>query len=123
MVTKGEYKGLYNRSRHTTNLRFQYNNIPYKASAFVTAKYRGSYGFSGLNGFQNCTGIYSDDRESVGGFVLLNTTLSKQIGNCWNVQAGIENLLNYTNKLLMPNIFGRSYFINVNLKLENNKNL
>jgi outer membrane receptor for ferrienterochelin and colicins len=123
LVTKEEYKGLYNRSRHTANLRFQYTNILYKASAFVTAKYRGSYGFSGLNGFQNGTGIYSDDRESVNGFVLLSTTLSKQIGNRWDVQAGIENLLNYTNKLLMPNIFGRSYFINVNFKLENNKNL
>jgi outer membrane receptor for ferrienterochelin and colicins len=123
LVTKEEYKGLYNRSRHTANLRFQYTNILYKASAFVTAKYRGSYGFSGLNGFQNGTGIYSDDRESVNGFVLLSTTLSKQIGNRWDVQAGIENMLNYTNKLLMPNIFGRSYFINVNFKLENNKNL
>jgi outer membrane receptor for ferrienterochelin and colicins len=118
LVTTEEYKGLYNRSRHTANLRFQYNNILYKASAFVTAKYRGNYGFSGLNGFQNGTGIYTDDRESVNGFVLVNTTLSKQIGNRWNVQAGIENILNYTNKLLMPNIYGRSYFINVNFKLE-----
>ena len=118
LVTKKEYKGLYNRSRHTANLRLQYNNILYKAAAFVTAKYRGSYGFSGLNGFQNGTGIYSDDRQSVNGFVLVNTTFSKQIGNRLDVQAGIENILNYTNKLLMPNIYGRSYFINVNFKLE-----
>lgn len=118
LVTKEEYKGLYNRSRHTANLRFQYTNILYKASAFITAKYRGNYGFSGLNGFQNGSGVYDDDRESVNGFILLNTTLSKQIGNRWDVQAGIENMLNYTNKLLMPNIYGRSYFINVNFKLE-----
>src|SRR6185312_9449916 len=118
LVTKNEYKGLYNRSRNNANFRFQYNNILYKTTAYITAKYRGSYGFSGLNGFQNGSGIYDDDRETVNGFVLLNTTISKQIAAKWEVQGGIENILNYTNKLLMPNIFGRSYFININFKLE-----
>lgn len=117
-VTKGEYKGLYNRSRNTANLRLQYNNILFKGGAFITAKYRGSYGFSGLNGFQNGSGIYDDDRESVPGFVLLNATLCKNLGNRFDVQGGVENILNYTNKLLMPNIYGRGYFINVNFKLE-----
>ena len=118
LVTKGEYKGLYNRSRNTANLRFQYNNLLYKANAFITAKYRGSYGFSGLNGFQNGSGVYTDDRESVKGFVLLNATISKQIGTRWELQGGIENILNYKNPLLMPNIYGRTYFVNVNFKLE-----
>ncbi len=118
LVTKGEYKGLYNRSRNTANLRFQYNNLSYKANAFITAKYRGSYGFSGLNGFQNGSGVYTDDRESVKGFVLLNATVSKQIVIRWEVQGGIENILNYKNALLMPNIYGRTYFININFKLE-----
>ena len=118
LVTKGEYKGLYNRSRNNANLRLQYHNIFYKATAFITAKYIGSYGFSGLNGFQNGSGVYDDNRETVNGFVLLNTTVSKQIATRWEVQGGIENMLNYTNKLLMPNIFGRSYFINLNFKLE-----
>lgn len=118
LVTKGEYKGLYNRSRNNANLRLQYHNILYKATAFITSKYTGNYGFSGLNGFQNGSGVYDDNRETVNGFVLLNTTVSKQIATRWEVQGGIENMLNYTNKLLMPNIFGRSYFINLNFKLE-----
>lgn len=118
LVTKNEYKGLYNRSRNDANLRLQYHNVLYKAAAFITAKYRGSYGFSGLNGFQNGSGVYDDNRETVNGFVLLNTSISKQIASRWEVQGGIENMLNYTNKLLMPNIYGRSYFINLNFKLE-----
>lgn len=119
LVTKKEYKGLYNRSRNTANLRLQYNNNLYDGSVFITAKYRGSYGFSGLNGFQNGSGVYNDDRESVSGFVLLNTTVSKKITGFLEAQAGIENILNYTNRLQMPNMFGRSYFINLNFKLEN----
>ena len=118
LVTKAEYKGLYNRSGNNANFRFQYNNILYKATAFITAKYRGSYGFSGLNGFQNGSGVYDDDRETVKGYVLLDATISKQITKRWELQGGIENILNYTNKLLMPNIYGRSFFINVNFKLE-----
>jgi outer membrane receptor for ferrienterochelin and colicins len=116
LVTKDEYKGLYNRSRHNANLRLQYNNISYNGSAFITAKYRGSYGYSGLNGFQNGSGVYDDDRETVNGFVLLNTTVSKRFGEKWETQLGVENMLNYTNKLLMPNIFGRTYFINLIFK-------
>ncbi len=118
LVKKSEYKGLYNRSRNNANLRFQYNNILYNANAFITAKYRGGYGYSGLNGFQNGSGVYDDDRETVKGFVLLNTTVSKRFGQKWEAQAGIENILNYTNKTLMPNIFGRTYFINLIFKPE-----
>jgi outer membrane receptor for ferrienterochelin and colicins len=118
LVTKGEYKGLYNRSRNTANLRFQYNNLSCKANAFITAKYRGAYGFSGLDGFQNGSGVYTDERESVKGFVLLNATVSKRLPTRWEVQGGIENILNYKNPLLMPNIYGRTYFINANFKLE-----
>ena len=118
LVSKNEYKGLFNRSRNTANLRLQYNNVKYKALAFITTKYRGKYGFSGLNNFYDGNAILNDDREFVKGFALLNTTFSKQFGKNWEAQAGIENLLNYKNKLLMPNIFGRTYFINVNFKLE-----
>jgi len=118
LVTPKEYKGLFNRSRNTANLSFQYNNLKHKVSAFITTKYRGKYGFSGLNNFYDGNLILNDDREFAKGFVLFNTTFSKQLGKSWGVQAGIENLLNYKNKLLMPNIFGRTYFININFKLE-----
>ncbi|MEO8412539.1 MAG: TonB-dependent receptor [Ginsengibacter sp.] len=118
-VTKKEYKGLYNRSRNTANIRLQYDNVFYKATAFVTAKYRGRYGFDGLNNFEDGSGILDDDREFVKGFLLVNTTFSKRLGTSWEIQSGVENILNYTNRLQMPNIFGRTYFINVNFKLDN----
>lgn len=118
LVTKSDYHGLFNRSRNTVNVRVQYNTILYKASAFVTAKYRGKYGFSGLNDFQNGNDVLDDDREFVKGFLLLNATVSKQFSSQWEFQAGVENILNYTNKLQMPNMFGRSFFINCKFKLE-----
>lgn len=118
LVKKNEYKGLFNRSRNTANIRFQYSSLSNRITAYLTAKYRGRYGFNGLNNFQNGNDILDDNREFVKGFVLLDATLSKEICKRWSLQAGIENIFNYTNKLLMPNIFGRSYFINLNFKLE-----
>jgi outer membrane receptor for ferrienterochelin and colicins len=121
LVTKSEYKGLFNRSMNTANLRLQYHNLLYNTSVFITAKYRGQYGFSGLNGFQNGNDILDDDREFVKGFLLGNVTLSQPLAPRFDAQVGVENILNYTNKLQMPNMFGRSYFINVNFKLEKQK--
>ena len=121
LVSKKEYKGLYNRSRNTANVRVEYHNFLYKSSAFITSKYRGRYGFSGFNNFENGNDILDDEREFVKGFLLINATLSKQFFKSWELQAGIENILNYTNKLQMPNMMGRSYFINCNFKLEKEK--
>jgi outer membrane receptor for ferrienterochelin and colicins len=117
-VTRSEYRGLFNRSRNTASLRVQYNPLLYNARAFITVTYRGRYGFSGLNNFYDGNDILNDDREFVKGFALVNATLSKQMAR-WEIQAGVENLLNYTNKVVMPNMYGRGFFINVNYKLEN----
>lgn len=116
-VTESDYKGLYNRSKNTANLQFQYQNVLHKAAVYLTAKYRGRYGFSGLNGFQDGNDILDDDREFVAGFLMLNTTVSKHIGKNWQLQAGVENILDYTNKTIMPHIPGRTFFINCNFSL------
>ena len=118
LVTKGEYKGLFNRSKHSANMSLRYSNNKYNTSAFLTAKYRGRFGYNGDN-FQNGNAILDDDREFVNGFALLNATISKKVGSKLEVQGGVENILNYTNKLQMPGQYGRSIFIHCNLKLEN----
>lgn len=117
LVTKDEYKGLFNRSKHSGNISLRYSNQELNGSAFVTAKYRGRYGYNGGD-FQNGNAILDDDREFIDGFTLLNATVTKKIGNKLEIQGGIENILNYTNKLQMPGLFGRSFFINCNLKLQ-----
>ena len=123
LVGPNEYQGLYNRSKNTANVRIQYNNLLHNASAFLTAKYRGKYGFSGLNGYTDGNNILDDRREFVNGFLLMNATISKQINKNFAAQAGAENILNYTNKLQMPNLYGRTFFINVNYKIQKEKQL
>ncbi|MEO6133865.1 MAG: TonB-dependent receptor, partial [Ginsengibacter sp.] len=117
-VKMSEYGGLFNRSRNTANMSLLYKNTRYKMSGFISAKYRGRFGFDGLNGFVNGNSILDDDREYIKGFTLLNANISKLIGKKLEIQGGLENILNYTNKQQMPGIFGRTYFININLNLE-----
>ena len=83
----------------------------------ILAKYRGRFGYFGLNGFNDGNNILDDDREFIKGFTLLNISVNKNLGKYFDLQGGIENLFNYTNKVYMPNIFGRIYFINLNFKL------
>lgn len=118
LITKEEYKGLFNRSKHSANVSLHYNNEPTGTSVFISAKYRGKFGYNGLNEFYNGNDILDDDREFIKGFALINATLSKNISKKLEIQAGIDNILNYTNKLQMPGLYGRSYFINCNLKFE-----
>ena len=117
LVTKSQYSGLFNRSKHSANMSFRYSNHQYNSSAFISAKYRGRFGYNGDN-FQNGNAILDDDREFINGFALLNATISKKIGPKLEIQGGVENILNYTNRLQMPGQYGRSFFINCNLKLE-----
>ncbi len=116
-VRLSDYHGLFNRSKHSGNLSIRYFNDRLKGGAMVLAKYRGSFGYFGLNGFNDGNNILDDDREFIKEFTLLNISVNKNLGKYFDLQAGIENLLNYTNKVYMPNIFGRVYFINLNFKL------
>lgn len=116
LVTLSDYKGLYNRSAHTFNVSATYLNDRYKAGATLSVKYRGKYGFQGVGGYSDGNLILDDPREFVSGFALVNLVLKKDLGNHINIQGGVENLLNYTEPVLMPSQYGRGYFLNINFK-------
>lgn len=115
-VDLADYKGLFNRSKHSGNISVRYYNDKLKGSAMVFAKYRGRFGYNGLNGFSDGNGILDDDREFIKGFMLLNVSVTKNLGEHIDIQGGVENILNYTNKVYMPNIYGRIFFVNLNFK-------
>lgn len=116
LVSLSDYKGLYNRSRHTGNLNIQYTNFELEGSAMLTLKYRGKYGFQGINNYVDGNLILDDPREFAAGYALLNLVLCKDLGKKYSVQAGVDNMLDYTQSALLPAQFGRGYFINLNFK-------
>jgi outer membrane receptor for ferrienterochelin and colicins len=66
---------------------------------------------------KNGNNIIDNSNEMTEGYCLLNLAASKSIGPIFRIQLGIENLLDYTNPIQLPNIPGRTYFINLNCNL------
>lgn len=117
LVTLQDYKGLYNRSRHTAHLQLEYDYAKWDAGARISVKYRGKYGFRGISDYVDGNLILDDPREFTEGYVLANLVVHKDLGDYFKVQAGIENILDHTQPVLMPGQFGRGYFVNLNFKL------
>lgn len=113
LTTKSDYFGLNNRSKHTANFKINYATLNNKFSAYVRLVYRGKYGYTDING----NGVADDDREMVQGFLMANVAVATHILPQLHVQAGIENLFNYTNAVQQPNLSGQVFFINLNYSI------
>jgi len=116
LVNTQTYFGLANRSKHSANGKILYENIANGYDAYLRAIYRGKFGFMDVNG----NNIIDDNREMTPGYWLLNIASSKSISKAFRVQIGIEDILNYTNALQLPNIAGRTFFININYSIQHN---
>ncbi|TSA57260.1 MAG: TonB-dependent receptor [Sediminibacterium sp.] len=116
LVNTQTYFGLSNRSKHSANGKILYENIANGYDAYFRAIYRGKFGFMDVNG----NNIIDDNREMTPGYWLLNMASSKAISKAFRVQIGIEDILNYTNALQLPNIAGRTFFININYSIQHN---
>lgn len=87
-VAASAYGGLYNRSRHTGNVKLNYNNIRYGFDLSLRGMYRSRFG----NGIDvNGNGILDDDREYVAGYQLWNLSARKHF-KAFNLEAGLNNI-------------------------------
>lgn len=117
LVSKADYFGINNRSKHTLNTKILWNNEASGFDAYLRIVYRGKYGFTDING----NNIADDDREMVQGYWLTNIAVAKNINQKFQLQVGVENLFNYTNVQQMPNIAGRLFFFNLNYSFNHKK--
>ncbi|MGG9961647.1 TonB-dependent receptor plug domain-containing protein [Ferruginibacter sp. SUN106] len=112
-VSMKDYGGLFNRSKHAANLQLVYNNHKNNFSSSIRAIYRGRYGYSDING----NNILDDSREYVSGYTLLNASVTKTFKCGFELQTGSDNILNHRDKDKLPNLYGRTYFVNCNINL------
>ncbi|WP_340066086.1 TonB-dependent receptor [Ascidiimonas aurantiaca] len=102
-IDASDYFGLYNRSRHTANFKAFYSLPKWNSEATFRATYRSKYGLfdSNNNGFLDDFDRFADP------FVLLDASFSKRFGKHYLVQAGVDNLLDFTDPANATNIAGR----------------
>ncbi|MGG9970444.1 TonB-dependent receptor plug domain-containing protein [Ferruginibacter sp. SUN002] len=113
-TTMSQYGGLFNRSKHSANIQVIYTDKKTNISGSIRATYRGRFGYADINGSQ----ILDDDREYVKGYTMLNLSINKTFVKGFELQIGSDNILNHTDRVKMPNLFGRTYFVNCNINLK-----
>lgn len=113
-VTRADYGGLFNRSRHSGNVKITYREPITGVDLALRAIFRGRFGFADLNGNL----ILDDDREYAKGWVSVNLTASKTLSNQIFLEAGATNLLN-TATPAQPNNPGRVIFLGLKLPILN----
>lgn len=121
-LTTSEYFGLYNRSRHSGNVKLFYQDNKKGIEGSLRVIYRGKFGIGGISGNiqgedapsseRNGNGLLDDYDFFVDGYALVNLSVAKKI-NQFRVQVGVDNLFDYTQPVYLPNIPGRLSYVSL----------
>ncbi len=103
-----EYRGLPDRSMHMANLKFSYEK-PDDWFAGMRFIYRSKWVPNAND--SNGNGVYDRFDEFAAGYALFNVSAGKYFSNGLRLQAGTDNLLNYTDPNFQPNLAGRSFYV------------
>lgn len=108
-IDKSDYFGLYNRSKHTANLKFAYNIPSIKTDINLRVLYRSKYGLFDTNG----NGILDKYDNFIGDYFITNLAASKYITDKFMLQAGANNLFDYTDPGQIPSLSGRQLYARI----------
>jgi outer membrane receptor for ferrienterochelin and colicins len=112
-LTRSDYGGLFNRSRHSGVLRLTYREPESGLTIALRGIYRSRYGFGDLNGNL----ILDDEREYVRGYSTWNVTVSRPVSERFDAQFGIRNAFGITNPEFIPSLSGRLYFAGLSVSI------
>jgi outer membrane receptor for ferrienterochelin and colicins len=112
-VKAADYGGLFNRSRHTWNAKLFYESPKRAWTASLRGIYRGRYGFGDLN----ANTILDATNEYVPGYLLWNVAASHTLRQRYTLQAGIDNLTNYTDPTYISTLAGRLFYASLAVEI------
>lgn len=108
-IDKSDYFGLYNRSKHTANVKFAYTIPSIKTDINLRVLYRSKYGLFDTNG----NGILDKYDNFIGDYFIANLSASKYIMDKFMLQAGANNLFDYTDPGQIPSLAGRQFYARI----------
>jgi outer membrane receptor for ferrienterochelin and colicins len=91
-LTRSDYFGLENRSRNTVNFKVFYEIPQWDANANLRVVYRSRFGLTDRNGNDLLDNL---DNSFVDGYALVNLALGKNFYKKYQVQFGVNNLLDF----------------------------
>lgn len=104
-----DYFGLYNRSKHTANIKLNYHIPSIETSINARVFYRSKYGIFDSNN----NAILDKYDEFVKGYFLTNLTINKDFKYRFSAQLGVNNLFDYKDERNIPNVSGRQLFTRI----------
>lgn len=115
-VMESDYGGLFNRSKHSSNIRITYDNENLGLYSSLAVIIKGRYGYYDNNG----NGILDDNSEYAPSFVIWNYAFNKSLNKNFALHLRIENLLNKKLSGQIMNLPGRIIYagISINYKKE-----
>ena len=108
-INKSDYFGLFNRSKHTANIKFLYTVPSIKTDINLRVFYRSKYGMFDTNGNQ----VLDKYDTFVNDYFITNLSASKYINDKVIFQAGANNLLDFTDPGQISNLAGRQLFARI----------
>ena len=100
---------MYNRSKHTANVKIAYTIPRIKTDVNLRVFYRSKYGMFDTNGNQ----ILDKYDTFVSDYFITNLSISKNITDKLMLQAGANNLFDFTDPNQISNLAGRQLFARI----------
>ena len=114
LMTREDYSGLLNRSRHMANLRIFYVQKNDKWNGSLRFVYRSRFGVTDKDG----NGFANMKEEFAPGLLQVNLAATRRLSNCFQLQAGVNNVLNSTNAKYLPNIPGINWYAGIHYSFQ-----
>ena len=113
-LTRGDYGGLFGRSRHSGTARVTYASERLGLTGALRVVWRSRFGYDDANGNL----ILDSDAEYTPGYGVVHLTFTRPVGRA-EVQAGVRNLFDYTTPVpeQAPSLAGRILFLGATLRL------
>ncbi len=114
-LTMSDYGGLFNRSRHSLNIKLSYHTGTWSFNSRFN--YRGRYGFADMNDDQ----ILDAENEYAPGYGLVHLNIQKNfLQGRIATQFGIKNLLDYKDPQYLSYVSGRQWYVRATIQLFKN---
>ena len=112
-LTMSDYVGLPNVSKHKAQLKLNYTN---SHGFFANARimYRSKWAVNNTNGNE----VYDSGDDFANSYYSLHSSMGKEYKNGMAVQVGVDNINNYIDAIHLPNLAGRTYFINLKYQIK-----
>jgi outer membrane receptor for ferrienterochelin and colicins len=112
-LTMSDYIGLPNVSKHKAQLKINYSNDKGLFANFRII-YRSKWAVNNTNGNQ----VYDNGDDFAKSYYSLHSSMGKEFNNGIAVQIGADNINNYIDAIHLPNLAGRTYFINLKYQIK-----